>query len=300
MPEQTMARMTVPLLQARKAAGEKIVALTAYDYPTAEILDRLGVDLILVGDSVAMVVLGRDNTVSLTVDELLHHLKPVVRAVRRALVIADMPFLSFRLSPEDAVRNAGRFIQEGGAAGVKIEGASPARLEVVRRLVDAEIPVLGHIGLTPQSVLRQGQFKVQGGEAGEGARIVREAEALEEAGVFAIVLECIPLEVAAEITARLVIPTIGIGAGISCDGQILVFHDLVGCSRGYLPKFVRKYAEMDRLIGEAVTGYGDDVRSGKFPDDGHSYHLNPEAARRFRTALKEGPDRTAKNEGLKC
>jgi len=296
MPEQLLARMTIPKLQARKAAGEKIVALTAYDYPTAEILDRLGVDLILVGDSVAMVVLGRDNTVSLTIDELLHHLKPVARAARKALVIADMPFLSFRLSPEDALRNAGRFIQEGGAGGVKIEGASPARLEVVRRFVEAEIPVLGHIGLTPQSILRQGQFKVQGGEAEEGARIVREAEALEEAGVFAIVLECIPLEVAAEITARLSIPTIGIGAGISCDGQILVFHDLVGCSRGYLPKFVRKYAEMDLLIGDAVAGYGDEVRSGKFPDDGHSYHLKPEALLRFRAVLKDRPARPAKTK----
>ena len=294
MPEQPMTRLTVPILQGRKAAGEKIVALTAYDYPTAEILDRLGVDLILVGDSVAMVVLGRDNTVSLTVDELLHHLKPVARAARRALVIADMPFLSFRLSAEDAVRNAGRFIQEGGAGGVKIEGASPARLEVVRRLVDAEIPVLGHIGLTPQSVLRQGQFKVQGGEAGEGARIVGEAEALEEAGAFAVVLECVPLEVAAEITARLSIPTIGIGAGIFCDGQILVFHDLVGCSRGYLPKFVLQYAEMDRLVGEAAARYRDDVRSGSFPDDGHSYHLKPEAVLRFRAALENGPARPVK------
>jgi 3-methyl-2-oxobutanoate hydroxymethyltransferase len=281
-------RITVPVLRARKAAGGKIVALTAYDYPTAEILDRLGVDLILVGDSLAMVVLGRENTVSLTVEELLHHVKPVARAVRRALVVADMPFLSFRLSGEDTVRNAARFIQEGGAGAVKIEGASPFRLDVVRRLVDAEIPVLGHVGLTPQSILRQGQFKVQGVEAPDGVRIVREAEALAAAGAFALVLECVPCEVAAEITGRLSIPTIGIGAGSSCDGQILVFHDLVGCSRGYLPKFVRKYAEMDRLIGQAVAAYGGDVRSGKFPDDGHSYHLKPEAARRFRAALKGG------------
>ncbi len=288
MPEQPTARMTVPILQARKAAGEKIVALTAYDYPTAEILDRLGVDLILVGDSVSMAVLGRENTVSLSVDELLHHLKPVARAARRALVIADMPFLSFRLSAEDALRNAARFVQEGGAGGVKIEGASPFRLDVARRLADAEIPVLGHIGLTPQSVLRLGQFKVQGGEVEEGIRIAREARALQEAGAFAVVLECVPREVAAEITARLSIPTIGIGAGDACDGQILVFHDLVGCSRGYLPKFVKKYADMDRLIGQAVAKYGDDVRSGRFPDDGHSYHLKPETARRFRAALKSG------------
>jgi 3-methyl-2-oxobutanoate hydroxymethyltransferase len=296
MTEPPIDRITIPILQARKAAREKIVALTAYDYPTAEILDRLGVDLILVGDSVAMVVLGRENTVSLTVDELLHHLKPVARAARRALVVADMPFLSFRLSGDDAVRNAARFIQEGGAGAVKIEGASPFRLDVVRRLVDAEIPVLGHIGLTPQSILRQGRFEVQGGEAPEGARIVREAEALEAAGVFAVVLECVPREVAAEITGRLSIPTFGIGAGSSCDGQILVFHDLVGCSRGTLPKFVRKYAEMDRLIGRAVAAYGRDVRSGKFPDDRQSYHLKPEAARRFRALFKSGRRRGAKKE----
>jgi 3-methyl-2-oxobutanoate hydroxymethyltransferase len=296
MTEPPIDRITVPILQARKAAMEKIVALTAYDFPTAEILDRLGVDLILVGDSVAMVVLGRENTVSLTVDELLHHLKPVARAARRALVVADMPFLSFRLSGEDAVRNAARFIQEGGAGAVKVEGASPFRLDVVRRLVDAEIPVLGHVGLTPQSILRQGPFKVQGGEAPEGARIVREAEALEAAGAFALVLECVPREVAAEITGRLSIPTIGIGAGSSCDGQILVFHDLVGCSRGYLPKFVRKYAEMDRLIGQAVAAYGGDVRSGRFPDDRQSYHFQPEAARRFRALLKGGRRRGAKKE----
>jgi 3-methyl-2-oxobutanoate hydroxymethyltransferase len=296
MLDQTSSRITIPSLQARKAAGEKIVVLTAYDYPTAEILDRSGVDLILVGDSLAMVVLGHENTLALTMEDMLHHVKPVARAARRALVIADMPFLSFHLSAEDAVRNAGRFLQEGGAQGVKIEGASPRRLEAVRLLVESEIPVLGHVGLTPQSILRLGQFKVQGVDTEQAVRIVREAEALQDAGAFAVVLECIPREVAAEITARLTIPTIGIGAGSACDGQVLVFHDLVGCSRGYLPKFVRKYAEMDRLIAESVVKYREDVRSGGFPDDRHSYHLKPAAARRFRALLKGSQARRAKKK----
>jgi 3-methyl-2-oxobutanoate hydroxymethyltransferase len=295
MTEQPPARMTIPLLQARKNAGPKIVALTAYDYPTAEILDRSGVDLILVGDSLAMVVLGYENTLPLTVDDMLHHVKPVSRSVRRALVIADMPFMSFHVSLEETVRNAGRFLQEGGAHGVKIEGGTPRRLDAVRALVDAEIPVLGHVGLTPQSILRLGQFKVQGGEAEAAARILDEAMALEAAGVFAVVLECVPQEVASAITKRLRVPTIGIGAGSACDGQILVFHDLVGCSRGYLPKFVRKYAEMDVLIGAAVERYGADVKSGRFPDDGHSYHLKPEAAGRFR-ALAASATRTRRKK----
>jgi 3-methyl-2-oxobutanoate hydroxymethyltransferase len=296
MLDQTSSQITIPSLQARKAAGEKIVVLTAYDYPTAEILDRSGVDLILVGDSLAMVVLGHENTLALTMEDMLHHVKPVARAARRALVIADMPFLSFHLSAEDAVRNAGRFLQEGGAQGVKIEGASPRRLEAVRLLVESEIPVLGHVGLTPQSILRLGQFKVQGVDTAQAVRIVREAEALQDAGAFAVVLECVPREVAAEITARLTIPTIGIGAGSACDGQVLVFHDLVGCSRGYLPKFVRKYADMDRLIAESVVKYREDVRSGVFPDDLHSYHLKPAASRRFRVLLKGPQARRAKKK----
>jgi 3-methyl-2-oxobutanoate hydroxymethyltransferase len=294
MTEANPTRVTVPVFQARKAAGEKIVVLTAYDYPTAEILDQSGVDLILVGDSLAMVVLGYENTLSLTVEDMLHHVKPVARAVKRALVIADMPFLSFHLSAEDAVRNAGRFLREGGAHGVKIEGASPRRLAAVRLLVESDIPVMGHVGLTPQSILRLGRFKVQGGDAADAARIVHEAEALQEAGAFGVVLECIPREVAAEITRRLTIPTIGIGAGPSCDGQVLVFHDLVGCARGYLPKFVRRYGEMDRLIGTSVRKYGDDVRSGKFPDDEQSYHLKPESARRFRALLGGRKSRRAR------
>ena len=281
MSEPASDRITVPALVARKAGRAKIVALTAYDFPTAEILDRMGVDLILVGDSLGMVVLGYEDTVAVTLDDVLHHTKAVVRAVRRALVVADMPFLSFHVSAEDALRNAGRMLQEGGAHAVKIEGGSPRRLEIVRALVQSEIPVLGHVGLTPQSILRLGQFKVQGGDAAEAARIVGEAEALQDAGVFGIVLECIPREVAAEITRRLAVPTIGIGAGSSCDGQILVLHDLVGFSHGYNPKFVRRYADIDSVIAGAVDRYGQDVRAGRFPDDSHSYHLKPGQVRGF-------------------
>lgn len=281
--------MSLPTLQAKKAAGERIVALTAYDYPIAELLDAAGVDILLVGDSLAMVVLGYDNTLPVTMDEMMHHVKPVARAARRALVVADMPFLSFHISLEDALRQAGRFIKEGGAHAVKLEGASPRRLELVRALVEAQIPVMGHVGMTPQSVNRFGRFKVQGAEAGDAVRILRDAEALEKAGAFSVVLECIPLEVAAEITRRLTIPTIGIGAGPHCDGQVLVFHDLVGCTRGYLPKFVCKYAEIDVVIREAVERYSDDVRGGRFPADPQSYHLGSAAKRRFRSDLKDVP-----------
>jgi 3-methyl-2-oxobutanoate hydroxymethyltransferase len=289
MNEPTPVRITVPLLRARKAAGEKIVALTAYDYPTAEILDQAGVDILLVGDSLAMVVLGRENTLSTTMAEMLHHVKPVARAARRALVVADMPFLSFHISVEESLRNAGAFIQDGGARAVKIEGASPARLRLVEALVEAEIPVMGHVGLTPQSINRFGQFKMRGRETEEALGIVKGALALEAAGAFAVVLECLPLELAAEITRRLTVPTIGIGAGPHCDGQILVLHDLLGCSRGYQPKFVRRYADFDALIGKAAAAYKSDVAGGDFPGAAESYHAKPDDVRRLKAAL--GADR---------
>ncbi|MDD8026332.1 MAG: 3-methyl-2-oxobutanoate hydroxymethyltransferase [Acidobacteriota bacterium] len=285
MSEPSIVRVSVPGLWARKEAGERIVVLTAYDYPTAEILDRAGVDVLLVGDSLGMAVLGYENTLAVTMEDMLHHVKPVARAARRALVVADMPYLSFHVSAADSVRNAGRFLKEGGAQAVKIEGASPSRLDLVRTLVEAEIPVMGHVGLTPQSVNRLGQFKVQGGEGGAGAAIIRGAESLEAAGVFAVVLECIPLEVAAEITKRLRIPTIGIGAGPHCDGQVLVFHDLIGYSRGYMPKFVRRYADLDGEVERAVRAYAGDVRDGSFPADEHCYHLKPAEKARLKAAL---------------
>jgi 3-methyl-2-oxobutanoate hydroxymethyltransferase len=272
-------RMTIPALQAKKARGERIVALTAYDHPTARILDEAGVDLILVGDSLGMVVLGYDNTLPVTMEDMIHHTRPVVRAVRRALVIGDMPYFSFHRSLHDSLANAARFVKEAGAAGVKVEGATPFRLKLIEALVEAEIPVMGHVGLTPQSVNRLGGFKVQGGGRAEARRILQDAQNLEKAGVFSLVLESIPQELARLITERVSVPTIGIGAGPSCDGQILVFHDLVGFSQGYMPRFVKKYVDINPILGEAVRDYGRDVRSGKFPDDDHSYHLKKEELR---------------------
>lgn len=279
MTVQKIPKTTIPSLRAKKATGEKIVALTAYDFPIAKILDSAGIDIILVGDSLGMVVLGYENTIPVTMDEMIHHTKPVVRAARRALVIGDMPYFSFHLSDEESVFNASRFLKEAGAHGVKIEGASKKRLKLIKSLIEAEIPVMGHVGLTPQSIHHLGQFKVRGSEQGEAEKLMEDAVNLEKAGVFAVILECVPMEVARMITARLKVPTIGIGAGPWCDGQILVFHDLVGCESGYLPKFVKKYADLHAVITQAVSRFRDDVRTGAFPDDEHSYHLKPEVVR---------------------
>lgn len=271
-------KITIPLLQARKAAGPKIVCLTGYDFPTARILDEAGVDLILVGDSLGMVVLGYENTVPVTMDEMIHHTKAVTRAVKRALVVGDMPYFSFHLSADETIRNASRFLKEAGAAAVKIEGASAKRLKLVEAMVEAEIPVMGHVGLTPQSIHHFGRFRVRGTAAAEARRIVDGAAALERAGAFAIVLESMPIEVAAEVTRSVGVPTIGIGAGPACDGQVLVIHDLLGYSTGYMPKFVKKYADLHGVIRGAVETYAAEVRHGTFPDDATSYHLKPEAA----------------------
>jgi 3-methyl-2-oxobutanoate hydroxymethyltransferase len=279
-------RVTIPALQSKKANKEKITALTAYDFPIARIVDDAGIDLVLVGDSLGMVVLGYDNTMPVTMDEMIHHTKPVVRAVKRALVIGDMPYFSFHLSTEESVFNASRFIKEAGAQGVKIEGASKKRLKLIESLVEAEIPVMGHVGLTPQSIHHIGQFKVKGSEKGEARKVIQDAVNLEKAGVFAVILECIPMELAGIITEKLKVPTIGIGAGPRCDGQILVFHDLVGYSSGYLPKFVKKYADLHGIISQAVGKYKEDVQKGVFPDDEHSYHLKPEAARLLKKIRK--------------
>jgi 3-methyl-2-oxobutanoate hydroxymethyltransferase len=286
MAEDKNLRMTIPGLRAKKEAGEKITALTAYDFPVARILDDAGIDLILVGDSLGMVVLGYETTIPVTMDEMILHTKPVVRAARRALVVGDMPYFSFHLSPEETLANASRFIKEAGARGVKIEGASPSRLRMIERLIEAEIPVMGHVGLTPQSIHRLGRFKVRGVELAEAKAIIRDAENLEKAGVFAVVLESIPQEVARIATERLAVPTIGIGAGPHCDGQILVFHDMVGCEGGYLPKFVKKYADLGTVIRGAVDAYQADVRSGAFPDDEHSYHMKPGLARALRAGRR--------------
>jgi len=286
MAETPTEKVTIPSLRARKADGPKIVCLTAYDYPTARILDEAGVDLILVGDSLGMVMLGYENTVPVTMDEMLHHTKAVTRAVRRAVVVGDMPYFSFHLSAEETIRNASRFLKEGGAAAVKIEGATAKRLELVEALVEAEIPVMGHVGLTPQSIHHLGRFRVRG-TAPEGAlRIIEDAKALERAGAFAVVLESVPVEVAAEVTRAVGIPTIGIGAGPACDGQVLVLHDMLGCSGGYMPKFVRKYADLNGIISGAVGAYAAEVREGRFPDDATSYHLKPEVAAALRPVRK--------------
>ena len=274
-------KITIPSLQARKTVGPRIVCLTAYDHPTARILDEAGVDLILVGDSLGMVVLGYENTVPVTMDEMIHHTKAVTRAVRRALVVGDMPYFSFHLSADETVRNASRFLKEAGAAAVKIEGASKKRLKLVEAMVEAEIPVMGHVGLTPQSIHHLGRFRVKG-TAVEGARrIIEDAAGLESAGAFAVVLESVPVEVAAEVTRAVKIPTIGIGAGPACDGQVLVFHDIMGFSTGYSPKFVRKYADVHAVMSGAVQAYAADVREGRFPDDATSYHLKAEVAAEF-------------------
>jgi 3-methyl-2-oxobutanoate hydroxymethyltransferase len=269
-------KITIPSLQARKASGPKIVCLTAYDYPTAKILDQGGVDLILVGDSLGMVVLGYENTVPVTMDEMIHHTRAVSRAVRRALVVGDMPYFSFHLTADETIRNASRFLKEGGAAAVKIEGASKKRLKLVEAMVEAEIPVMGHVGLTPQSIHHLGRYRVKGMEAEEARRIVADAANLEKAGAFAVVLESMPVEIADAVTRAVKIPTIGIGAGRACDGQVLVFHDMMGFSTGYMPKFVRKYADLHGVMSGAVEAYSRDVREGRFPDDSTSYHLKPE------------------------
>jgi 3-methyl-2-oxobutanoate hydroxymethyltransferase len=276
MPDEKTQKVTIPSLLTKKERNEKIVAITAYDFPVAKIVDASGIDLILVGDSLGMVVLGYENTIPVSMEEMIHHTKPVVRAAKRALVVGDMPYFSFHLSDEESVYNASLFLKEAGAHAVKIEGASKKRLKLIEALIEAEIPVMGHVGLTPQSIHHFGQFKVKGKDVDEAGKIIQDALNLENAGVFSVVLECIPMELARLITEKLTVPTIGIGAGPYCDGQILVFHDLVGYSNGYLPKFVKKYADIHELINRAVQEYMDDVKKGKFPDDDHSYHLKPE------------------------
>ncbi|MGC9198322.1 MAG: 3-methyl-2-oxobutanoate hydroxymethyltransferase [Acidobacteriaceae bacterium] len=264
--------VTVQTLLEKKRAGEPITALTAYDYPTACLVDAAGIDVILVGDSVGMAVLGYESTLPVTMDEMVHHTRAVARGVRRALLVADMPFGSYHVSAEEAVRNATRLIQEGGAHAVKIEGGR-TRAAVVQRVVEAEIPVVAHIGLTPQSVHRMSGYQVQGRstEAVEG--LYADAAALQGAGVAAIVLEGIPREVAAGITARTLLPTIGIGAGPDCDGQILVFHDLFNLTFSPAAKFVRRYGDAAAFFSEALGRYRNDVLAREFPGDAESYHL---------------------------
>ena len=267
-------KITLPTLAEKKARGEKIASVTAYDYPTARLADEAGMDFILVGDSVSMAVGGRDTTLEATVDEMIYHTRAARRAVRRALLVTDLPYGSYHASDADGIRNALRLIKEGGAEAVKLEGGRK-QAPLVERLVDAEIPVMGHIGLTPQAVHRMGGYRVQGKTAEAGQALQEDARALEAAGAFAIVLEGMPRELAAWITQEVRIPTIGIGAGPDCDGQILVFHDLVGLSFGAQPKFVRPYANVSAEILRALEAYCADVRATAFPSDQESYHLPP-------------------------
>ena len=268
--------ITVPAVRARKG-GEPLVMVTAYDAPGARIADEAGVDMILVGDSLAMVVLGYDDTLQVTVDDMAHHTAAVARVKPRALVVADLPWLSYHVSIDDTVRNAATLIR-AGAKAVKLEGGRK-RVDAVRALVDAEIPVMGHLGLTPQSVHAMGGFKVQGKDADAAAALVEDARALAAAGCFSLVLEGVPDVVARMVTEAVDIPTIGIGAGRWCDGQVLVFHDVLGIEDRVLPKFVRRYASLKADAVAAVAAYADDVRTGAFPSDAESYHLSDETAR---------------------
>jgi len=290
VPNLGNGKITVPDLLQRKssAAGslpkaQKITCLTAYDYPTARLVDEAGVDVILVGDSLGMVVLGLESTLAVTLEDMLHHTRAVRRAVRRALVVADMPFGSYHTDTAESLRNAVRFVKEAGAEAVKVEGGE-RRLELIARLTEAEIPVMGHVGLTPQSVNALGGYRVQGKTPDAAEQLLRDARAVEAAGAFAVVLEAVPRELAAQITRELRIPTIGIGAGPDCDGQVLVLHDMLGLTFSPLPKFARRYANVGEMIAKAAREYCEDVRAAMFPSDAESYH-----AARVAREEKEAP-----------
>jgi 3-methyl-2-oxobutanoate hydroxymethyltransferase len=264
-----MNKVTVPILRNKKGK-EKITMLTAYDYTFANIMDNVGIDSILVGDSVGNVMLGYPNTIPVTVDEMIHHTKAVSKGTKNALLVIDMPFMSYQESIEQARRNAGRMIKESGAEAVKLEGGVKMK-DVIRALVDIEIPVMGHIGLTPQSIHRMGSYKVQG-KGEEAEALIKDAKAVEEAGAFSVVLECVPRKLAKEITDMLSIPTIGIGAGPDCDGQVLVIHDLLGLFGEFRPKFVKSYLNIRQEMETAIKSFIEEVKEGVFPDDTHSFH----------------------------
>ena len=279
-------KLALPELAEMKRRGDRIVMITAYDAPSGRIADAAGVDLILVGDSAAMVVLGHDSTVPATMDELVMLTSAVNRGARRPLVVADMPFGSFQVSNEQALENAIRFVKESSADAVKLEGAGPM-LPRVQAIVGAGVPVMGHIGLTPQTATKLGGFKAQGRTAAKAVQLYEDALALQEAGCFAIVLEAVPTPVAEAITHALEIPTIGIGAGAACDGQVLVWHDLLGLYEGHAPRFVKQYAELASVMQAAVASYAGEVRSGSFPEQQHTYSIPDEELELFEEALAE-------------
>jgi 3-methyl-2-oxobutanoate hydroxymethyltransferase len=270
--EKTMAmKVTAPEIIKMKERGQKITALTAYDYTFARILDEAELDILLVGDSLGSVIQGHGSTLPVTLQDVIYHTRAVVRGRTRGLVVADMPFLSFQISIEEAKRNAGRLVQEGGAEAIKVEGGT-TMAETIEAIVGMGIPVMGHIGLTPQSIHRFGGYKVQGKEKQQSEALVKDALAIEKAGAFSVVLEAMPAGLAREITRSLKIPTIGIGAGVHCDGQVLVLHDMLGLFDMYSPKFVKRYAQLKGSVIEAVKDYIVEVREGKFPDEEHSFH----------------------------
>ncbi len=269
-------RVTTSEIKAMKRKGEPIAMLTAYDYPSARLVEEAGVPMILVGDTLGMVVLGYDTTLPVTMEDMLHHVKAVVRGTERALVVADMPFMSFQTGPEEALRNAGRFLQEGGAQAVKLEGGVVVA-ETVRKIVDAGIPVMGHVGLTPQSVHQFGGWKVQGKRPQGAVRVMNDALALEQAGAFSVVLELVPTALSSLISKRLRVPAIGIGAGPGCDGQVQVFHDLLGLYGDFVPKHTRQYAQIGEAIRNAVAEYATDVRAGRFPTEDQSFSMDESA-----------------------
>ena len=289
-------KVTAPSVLARKG-GPKLKMVTAYDAPTARIADRAGADIILVGDSVANVVLGYDDTLAVTVDVMIHHTAAVTRMKPRALVVGDMPWLSYHSSVEDSVRNAGRFIQEGGAGAIKLEGGRK-RLAMVDAVLAAEIPVMGHLGLTPQSVHAMGGYRVQGKEAQAAYELISDANALADAGVFSIVLEGVPDVVAEIVTEEIPVPTIGIGAGVKCDGQVLVFHDVTGLGAGeYLPKFVKQYAQLADDAVDAIERFFSDVESGAFPSEAETYHMSADSEEILRN-LSDPSDHLMADEAM--
>ena len=270
-----MKKITTKSFLEMKKNKEKITMLTAYDYSTAKLVDTVGIESILVGDSLGMTMLGYDDTLKVTVEDILHHTKAVVRGTKNALVIADMPFLSYHISVEESIRNAGRMIQEGGAQAVKLEGGRNI-IEKIEAIIKAQIPVCGHLGLTPQSVNMMGGFKVQGKDVAAGKQLIEEALLLEEAGVFAIVLEGIPAKLAKLVSEKLTIPTIGIGAGKDCDGQVLVIQDMLGMYSDFTPKFVKKYAELNKEMALSIESYIKDVKNEAFPEEQHTFSIDEE------------------------
>lgn len=278
-------KITITDLNKKKSEKKKITMLTAYDYPVARIIDEAGIDCILVGDSLGMVVLGYDSTVPVTMDEMIHHSKAVRRGTKYAFLIGDMPFMAYQISKEEAIRNAGRFLKEAGCDAVKLEGGYEVA-EVTEAIVDAGIPVLGHLGLTPQTISKLGGYRIQGRDAAAAKRILNEALTLEKVGCFAIVLECVPDKLAKLITERLTIPTIGIGAGPYCDGQVLVTNDMVGLFDRFVPKFVKQYVKLSGLISDGVRKYKDEVEQGSFPDEAHSFAIKEDEIKKLKKAIK--------------